>query len=129
MQVLLAKGSDKSLIGKEKTGEVVMIESTKNAAEACGKEPAAKVPSSADAATVGRQRRQERQEARRWWIKLFVQPALMLTGGAILIAGLGVAQRQGFISASGGSAPRQALARIIHEGLRIEKRCVREPLM
>ncbi|WP_339736080.1 efflux RND transporter periplasmic adaptor subunit [uncultured Gimesia sp.] len=45
---------------------------------------------------------QRKQEARRWWIKLFVQPALLIVCGAILIIGLGVAQRLGFISAGGG---------------------------
>ncbi|HUG69864.1 MAG TPA: efflux RND transporter periplasmic adaptor subunit, partial [Pirellulaceae bacterium] len=43
-----------------------------------------------------------RKETRRWWIKLFVQPALLLACGAILIVGLGVAQRSGFISSGGG---------------------------
>ncbi|MAR12669.1 MAG: metal transporter [Blastopirellula sp.] len=43
-----------------------------------------------------------RREARRWCIKLFVQPLLILTCGAILILALGVAQQLGFISASGG---------------------------
>ncbi len=38
------------------------------------------------------------QESRRWWIKLFVQPLLLLAAGAALIVGLGVAQRLGWIS-------------------------------
>lgn len=45
---------------------------------------------------------QIKQERRRWWIRLLVQPALFLLAGAILIAGLGVAQRMGFITAGGG---------------------------
>ncbi|MCH7688108.1 MAG: efflux RND transporter periplasmic adaptor subunit [Planctomycetes bacterium] len=59
-----------------------------------------------DAAVAARQRKQDRQEARRWWIKLFVQPALLLAFGAIVIIGLGIAQRLGFISAgaSGGQS-------------------------
>ena len=44
------------------------------------------------------------ESARRWWIKLLVQPALFLVCGAVLIAGLGVAQRMGFITTGGGSA-------------------------
>jgi len=46
----------------------------------------------------------ERREARRWWIKLLVQPLLLLAVGVALIAGLGVAQRLGWVSARGGSA-------------------------
>ncbi|MBX9792618.1 MAG: efflux RND transporter periplasmic adaptor subunit [Pirellulales bacterium] len=43
-------------------------------------------------------------ETRRWWIKLFVQPALLLACGVILIVGLGMAQRFGFISDGGGES-------------------------
>lgn len=43
-----------------------------------------------------------RHDARHWWIKLFVQPLLLLLVGAALIAGLGVAQKSGWISAGGG---------------------------
>ncbi len=50
----------------------------------------------------------DRQESRRWWIKLFVQPLLLLAAGAALIVGLGVAQRLGWISAGGGSGGDQA---------------------
>lgn len=60
------------------------------------------------AAVAARQRKLDRQEARRWWIKLFIQPALLLLCGAILVVGLGVAQRYGFISASGGGQDRSA---------------------
>lgn len=52
-------------------------------------------------------RKQERKEAHRWWIKLFVQPALLLGCGALLIVGLGIAQRFGFISAGGGGHSQQ----------------------
>ncbi len=48
------------------------------------------------------QAKNERLEARRWWTKLLIQPALLLACGAALIAGLGVAQRLDFISAGGG---------------------------
>ena len=45
---------------------------------------------------------QSKQEVRRWWVRLLVQPALFLLCGALLIAGLGVVQRMGFITAGGG---------------------------
>ena len=45
---------------------------------------------------------QQRKEALRWWLKLAVQPVLFLVAGAMLFAGLGVAQRMGWISAGGG---------------------------
>lgn len=45
---------------------------------------------------------QKKQHVRRWWIRLLVQPVLFLLCGALLIAGLGVAQRMGFITAGGG---------------------------
>ncbi|MCA9068226.1 MAG: efflux RND transporter periplasmic adaptor subunit, partial [Planctomycetaceae bacterium] len=44
----------------------------------------------------------DRREARRWWIKLFLQPLLFLVCGALLIVGLGWAQSRGWISAGGG---------------------------
>jgi membrane fusion protein, copper/silver efflux system len=59
---------------------------------------------------------QQGTEARQWWIKLFVQPALLLAAGAILIVGLGVAQRSGFISAGGGVGHNQSSAE--HAGTR-----------
>ena len=43
-----------------------------------------------------------RREARRWWIKLFLQPLLVLVAGAMLLAGLSLAQKMGWIAASGG---------------------------
>lgn len=42
------------------------------------------------------------QGRRRWWLKLAVQPLLLLVCGAALFAGLGAAQRLGWISAGGG---------------------------
>jgi len=50
------------------------------------------------------------REMRRWWIKLLVQPVLFLTCGAILIFGLGMAQRLGFISAGGEGSHSHASA-------------------
>ncbi len=63
--------------------------------------PTANSPS-ARSVDSAEQLKRERQEARRWWIKLFVQPALILACGVVLIVGLGIAQRFGFISAGGG---------------------------
>jgi Cu(I)/Ag(I) efflux system membrane fusion protein len=48
------------------------------------------------------ERTKNRRESLRWWIKLFVQPLLLLATGAALIAGLGVAQKRGWISAGDG---------------------------
>ncbi len=47
-----------------------------------------------------------RRESQRWWIKLFVQPLLILVAAGLAIAGLGIAQRSGWISVggSGGGA-------------------------
>ena len=58
------------------------------------------------------ERNRQRTEARRWWIKLLVQPALLVAGGAILFTALGVAQRFGVISAGagGGHSPASAVA-------------------
>ena len=42
------------------------------------------------------------RDSRRWWVQLFVQPLLMLVVGGLLFAGLGVAQRMGWISGGGG---------------------------
>lgn len=50
----------------------------------------------------------DRQESRRWWIKLVVQPLLLLAAGAALIVGLGVAQKMGWISAGAGGGGDQA---------------------
>ncbi len=44
----------------------------------------------------------DRNESRRWWIKLFVQPLLLLIAGVVLIAGLGLAQKLGWISSGSG---------------------------
>lgn len=43
-------------------------------------------------------------DRRRWWLRLVLQPMLLLICGAVLIVALGVAQRWGFISAGGGSS-------------------------
>lgn len=58
------------------------------------------------------QQQAARRDDRRWWIKLIIQPILILACGAILIAGLGMAQRFGLISAgdSGGAHTHAAAA-------------------
>lgn len=50
----------------------------------------------------------DRQESRRWWIKLVVQPLLLLAAGALLIVALGVAQKSGWISAGSGGGDQAA---------------------
>lgn len=62
-----------------------------------------------DTATNTRQAREDRKEARRWWIKLLVQPVLLLAAGALLFTGLGIAQRHGFVS-GGGSQSHASVA-------------------
>ncbi len=57
----------------------------------------------AEKAASARTAVQTRTGDRRWWLKLFIQPLLMLVAGAMLFAGLGLAQRLGWISSSGGS--------------------------
>jgi len=47
------------------------------------------------------------KNTRRWWIKLLVQPLLLLAAGAILIFSLGVAQKMGWVSAGGGGGGGQ----------------------
>ncbi|MCH5378273.1 MAG: efflux RND transporter periplasmic adaptor subunit, partial [Planctomycetes bacterium] len=47
------------------------------------------------------------RETRRWWLRLILQPLLFLLAGASLLAGLGVAQRLGWIS-SGSSGHAHA---------------------
>lgn len=59
-------------------------------------------PQPTDAPAMPAQQGVARREARRWWLKLVVQPLLFLVCGAVLFAGLGVAQRQGWISAGDG---------------------------
>lgn len=61
-----------------------------------------------DVASDAGRRNKERHEARRWWIKLFLQPALLLLCGATLIIALGVAQRLGFITAGSGGGQSTA---------------------
>ncbi len=51
--------------------------------------------------------RLSRRETVRWWLKLVVQPALFLAAGALLLGGLGVAQRFGWISAGSGHGHTQ----------------------
>jgi len=84
-------------------GEIVINESEQEDAPSVEQSAQANnVDPQADAAAVVGTQEQERQESRRWWIKLVVQPALLLVCGAIVIAGLGVAQRLGFITSGGG---------------------------
>ncbi|MAT50860.1 MAG: hypothetical protein CMK32_06730 [Porticoccaceae bacterium] len=53
---------------------------------------------------------QSRTESRRWWLKLMIQPTLLIVSGAIVIAGLGLAQKYEWISAGtlSASAPSAA---------------------
>ena len=85
-----------------------MNDSDKNPAQAPAESAApdaAKPQPSDDGAATKQRSYEQRKEARRWWIKLFVQPALLLLCGALLIVGLGIAQRQGFITAGGNTSP------------------------
>ena len=56
-----------------------------------------------EAAANTKKAKDERQESRRWWLKLVVQPILFLVCGVVLLIGLGVAQQFGWISGGGGS--------------------------
>jgi Cu(I)/Ag(I) efflux system membrane fusion protein len=67
-------------------------------------------PQPVDSTTSAAPPRMTSGEMRRWWIKLLVQPVLFLTCGAILIVGLGMAQRLGFISAGGDGSHSHASA-------------------
>ena len=49
-----------------------------------------------------RQQRQDHSETRRWWLRLLIQPLLLLTCGALLLTGLALSQRMGWISAGSG---------------------------
>lgn len=51
-----------------------------------------------------------RRESRFWWMKLLIQPLLLIAAGAGLLAGLGVAQRFGWISAEGQPVTQVALS-------------------
>ncbi len=62
------------------------------------------------ATAVAQQRRQERTESRRWWIKLVLQPAILLGVGALFLAGLGLSQRLGWISSGGAGGGAHASA-------------------
>ena len=64
-------------------------------------------PADAERARIVEQLRLERRETRRWWIKLVVQPLLLVALLALLIVGLGVCQRLGWISADSGSSDKQ----------------------
>lgn len=68
--------------------------------------PASVSPPDAPTASNARVRRRRTvsRASRLGWIKPFVQPLLLLAAGAALIAGLGVAQRLGWISAGGSGA-------------------------
>jgi len=88
-------------------GEVIMSDSLPDKLAKNDSRPAAEPTPPAipdNPANPSVNRNQQRKEARRWWIKLFVQPALLLACGAMLIVGLGVAQRAGLISSGGGGA-------------------------
>ncbi len=64
----------------------------------------------ADAECTAEPTASDRQESRRWWISLVVQPLLLLTAGATLIVALGIAQKFGWISAGGGGGDQAAAA-------------------
>ena len=64
--------------------------------------PSSAEASSSEIASTTRDARQSRIESRRWWIKLFVQPILFLACAATAIAGLGLAQRLGWVSDGAG---------------------------
>ncbi len=53
--------------------------------------------------TVPQWRHNTRLENRRWWIKLLFQPLLFLMFGALLLTGLGIAQRYGVLVSHGPS--------------------------
>ncbi len=58
-------------------------------------------PSPPEAAGAERSPADQRRESRRWWTKLLLQPALFLFSGLLLLIGLGIAQRSGWITDSG----------------------------
>ena len=60
------------------------------------------------ASTTAQRQLHERKEGRRWWIKLLVQPVLLLAAGALLFAGLGLSQQRGWISGGTGDGHAQA---------------------
>lgn len=65
---------------------------------------------SAEEAAEKLQRRRLKTEARRWWLRLFVQPLIFLSGIFLLIAALGITQRFGWISAERPKATGGATA-------------------
>ncbi len=74
-------------------------------------DPAKPQPDAA-VALCERERVQERREARRWWIKLVVQPFLLLAGVVITIVALGFAQRNGYLS-TGDSVPAEVVKKVV----------------
>ena len=58
-------------------------------------------------ATECEQRVRQQRENWRWLLKLAIQPLLFLSAGALLIAGLGTAQRLGWMSAGGTAGHKQ----------------------
>lgn len=52
----------------------------------------------ADDVGTGRRTQADNRETRRWWIKLFIQPLMLLVCGAVLLVGLGIAQKLGLIT-------------------------------
>ncbi len=61
-------------------------------------------PESNSPAQAAGQQAAARRETRRWWMKLCAQPLIFLACGAVLLTGLGAAQRMGWISSGGISA-------------------------
>jgi Cu(I)/Ag(I) efflux system membrane fusion protein len=51
-----------------------------------------------------------RKDDLRWWIKLVLQPVLLLAAGGVLIVALGAAQKLGWISAGGAAGPQHVSA-------------------
>ncbi len=61
-------------------------------------------PETVAAGPSGASHQHDPLDGRRWWAKLLVQPLLLLICAATAIAGLGVAQRLGWISAGGSGS-------------------------
>ncbi len=90
--------------------EVEMTESNRDQAQQAtagdAVTPPSPIPSTAPAegGNIAADSRAMQQESRRWWIKLFLQPLVFLACGAALLTGLGMAQRMGWITSSGGGS-------------------------
>jgi len=67
-------------------------------------------PKPSDAAAPAEYQNLERRQSPYWWIRLLLQPLLFLACGAMLFAGLGVAQRLGWISSGSGGTHTLASA-------------------